>query len=186
MKKNLSADEILSTLPTVLAESREINAIGYAIARQIEKRRAKLTYVNLYAHIHDLDEKTLDAIAESFALGWYNYGYTLEQKRALLKQAGAIKRREGTHWAVLTVLKILYGDDVEVKYWYEDTMGLLVKNQFKVLCLPGHEDDIDLEEARRAIERVKRVTAKFTHIAPTAVYNGEYCFDGTLKFNNEV
>ena len=77
-----------------------------------------------WGHIDELDEASLDALADEMAVTWYDRAASVESRRQVLKEARLIQRKLGTKWAIEQVLNI-YFPESEVIEWprYGGTPG---------------------------------------------------------------
>ena len=168
------------------------------------RRREDIALTSFYTNIDVLPEAVLDAMADGMGLSWWDTDYGLEAKRKLMKKAGAIQKREGTHWAVEEVLKAVVDESAKVHYWYDDMT--IPKMRFMVTFSP--EVEISEEEIKKIVERVRRAGMTFEGVAAAAqvllpeiketlvteisdingaaVWNGEFNMDGEIYFDSEA
>ena len=90
----LSAENILASLPAVLREDESMNALATAISGVLERRTEEIERAAIYARIDELPEELLDILARDFKVDWYDYDYTLEQKRRTLKDSFLVHRHQ--------------------------------------------------------------------------------------------
>ncbi len=103
-----TAENFLSQLPLVLADDRRIYALSTAIANALAARLSELREAEIYTRIDELPEGVLDILAYDFKVDWYDYDYTVEAKRNLIKTNYFVHRRLGTCGAVLTAVQAIY------------------------------------------------------------------------------
>ena len=106
------------SLPTTLKDDPEINALGRAIAEQLQITARKIRQNIIYARIDELDEQTLDILAYDLHVDWYDHSYPIEVKRQTIKDSVKIHRRLGTKYAVETALGAVF-PGTRVEEWFE-------------------------------------------------------------------
>ena len=118
MSKSLKNESAYLIMPPVLKSSKNFDAAGMAIADQLMKNACLSEDAAVYDNIDKLPEEVLNIIAYDFSISWYDYGYSLEEKRSIIKEAFKIFRSIGTKYAVETALRSIYPDS-HVREWYE-------------------------------------------------------------------
>lgn len=106
------------SLPPPLKDDPEINALGRAIAEQLQITAKQIRKNIIYARIDELDEQTLDILAYDLHVDWYDYSYPIEVKRRTIKDSVKIHRRLGTKYAVETALGAVF-PGTRVEEWFE-------------------------------------------------------------------
>lgn len=106
------------SLPPPLKDDPEINALGRAIAEQLQITAQQIRQNIIYARIDELDEQTLDILAYDLHVDWYDYSYPIEVKRRTIKDSVKIHRRLGTKYAVETALGAVF-PGTRVEEWFE-------------------------------------------------------------------
>lgn len=106
------------SLPPPLKDDPEINALGRAIAEQLQITARQIRQNIIYARIDELDEQTLDILAYDLHVDWYDYSYPIEVKRRTIKDSVKIHRRLGTKYAVETALGAVF-PGTRVEEWFE-------------------------------------------------------------------
>ncbi len=106
------------SLPPPLKDDPEINALGRAIAEQLQVTARQIRQNIIYARIDELDEQTLDILAYDLHVDWYDYSYPIEVKRRTIKDSVKIHRRLGTKYAVETALGAVF-PGTRVEEWFE-------------------------------------------------------------------
>ena len=114
----LSAKNILASLPRVLREDANMHALAASISEALARRVTEIDRVSIYAHIDELPEELLDILARDFKVDWYDFDYTMEQKRKTLKDSFLVHRHLGTKFAVTTALSAIYPIN-SIQEWYE-------------------------------------------------------------------
>lgn len=111
MNNAFSAETVLDTLPPVLAEDKKCYAIAYAIAQKMEEAFSDVHNAIIYARVNELDEATLDQLAEDFGIWWYRGDNTLAQKRQTIYDSFVVQKRLGTKPAIIKSLRFYFGFD---------------------------------------------------------------------------
>ena len=106
------------SLPPTLKDDPEINALGRAIAEQLQITPRQNRQNIIYARIDELDEQTLDILAYDLHVDWYDHSYPIEVKRQTIKDSVKIHRRLGTKYAVETALGAVF-PGTRVEEWFE-------------------------------------------------------------------
>ena len=106
------------SLPPTLKDDPEINALGRAIAEQLQITARQIRRNIIYARIDELDEQTLDILAYDLHVDWYDHSYPIEVKRQTIKDSVKIHRRLGTKYAVETALGAVF-PGTRVEEWFE-------------------------------------------------------------------
>lgn len=118
MSSNIFEADLLQSLPAVLKNDETTFAIAYAIAKELHTLLNQTSMATLYPCIDSLPEEVLDVIAYDFKVDWYDYDYTLEQKRDTIKNSWNVHRKLGTKFAVETAISAIY-PDTQVEEWWE-------------------------------------------------------------------
>ena len=114
----LTADNLLATLPQALREDESIYALATAAAEVLASRAAEIDSIRIYPRIDELPEDILDTLAYDFKVDWWDYRYTIQQKRQTLKDSFLVHRRLGTKYAVKTALSAIYPKST-IQEWFE-------------------------------------------------------------------
>lgn len=115
---SIRTDDFLRTLPSVLKNDDRFNAFAAVMAKQLRKIVDDIDLVTIYARIDVLPEEILDILAYDFKVDWWDYSYTIEQKRQTLKDSFMVHRHLGTKFAVETAISAIY-PATAVKEWFE-------------------------------------------------------------------
>lgn len=107
----------------------------------------------IYSAIDRLQEEVLDLLAWQFHIEGYELVGSLEEKRAMIKNAIEIHRHKGTKWAIKKVLEILHMDG-EIQEWF-DYNGEAYK--FKVLVKSIIQDEDTYKKLAELINEYKNV-----------------------------
>ena len=146
---DLYSADFTRSLPPTLKDDPEINALGRAIAGQLQITAQQIRRNIIYARIDELDEQTLDILAYDLHVDWYDHSYPIEVKRQTIKDSVKIHRRLGTKYAVETVLKDIFpGAYTEEWFQYGGTPYC-----FR-LFLPVGDGGVSQEKQRSVLSRI--------------------------------
>ena len=91
----LTVENLMRTLPAVLARDKNTHALAEAVAEAIVAELENIDLVRIYARIDELPEDLLDILAYDFKVDWWDGDYTLAQKRQTLKDSWRVHRIDG-------------------------------------------------------------------------------------------
>lgn len=117
-KYGLTASNFLRTLPTVLQNDTNMQALAAAIAAELELLAGDIRLAQIYTRIDELDETMLDALAADFKVDWWRPDATLEEKRYALKVSWYVHKHLGTKSAIETAVADYLGTG-KVEEWFE-------------------------------------------------------------------
>lgn len=118
MSSGITAANLLRTLPNVLQQDEHMLALAEAIAQQLEACVSDTDAPRIFPRIDELDESLLDALAWDFKVDWWDYSYSLTEKRNTLRQSWYVHKHMGTPAAVKAALSAIYPDS-KVEEWFE-------------------------------------------------------------------
>lgn len=150
MSNTLYDADFLQTLPGVLRDDPEIQALGRVISDELHELANQTKLAIIYANIDTLPEAVLDLLAYDFKVDWYDYGYSAEEKRDTLKNSWNVHRRLGTKYAVETAISAIYKNTTVQEWWEYGGEPY----RFKLLLDVTYED-LDPEKHQRVLERVE-------------------------------
>lgn len=117
-KYGMTATNFLRTLPTVLQNDPNMQALAAAIATELEQLARDVRLAQLYTRIDELDETMLDALAAGFKVDWWRPEATIEEKRNALKASWYVHKHLGTKSAIETAVADYLGSG-KVEEWFE-------------------------------------------------------------------
>lgn len=178
--------EIKHILPSWLRERDDVQAISYAIKQQIDKLQAYKAYIYGYAWVDNAPENVLDLMALELNVRYYNESYDIDLKRELIKKAIIIAMKDGTKFAVDTVIQTIYGDGEAVD-WY-DYNG--TPNHFRI-DLDSLDGFDRLGDMMAVVNAVKRKTARLDSVniiqsAEEPLYFGEILMEALDVYLSSV
>jgi phage tail P2-like protein len=110
-------------LPTSVRDAEKFVAAAHCLDELLSETDAQVKNAIIYARIDELDEPLLSNLAWQFNLDGYE-GYalaqTLDEKRALVKNAIQLKWHKGTRWSVERVFELLNLQGVIIEWWESD------------------------------------------------------------------
>ena len=114
----ITSENLMQSLPAVLQSDPHMAALAQSIADVLAERPKEIQRVLIYPRIDQLEEGLLDLLAYDFKVDWYDYDYSLEAKRALIKGSFFVHRRMGTRRSVEDALSAIY-PGTTVEEWFE-------------------------------------------------------------------
>ena len=114
----ITKENLLASLPAVLANDDNMAALASAVAEVLAARVGEIERVSIYSQIDRLPNELLDILANDFKVDWRDANYTLEEKRRTLKDSWNVHRRLGTKAAVVLAISAIY-PDTQVSEWWE-------------------------------------------------------------------
>lgn len=165
----LTPENILRALPDVLRNDDNLYALAEAVVAAMEPVTAETDLPRIYARIDDLPEPLLDILAYDFKVDWWDYDYTIEQKRQTLKDSWMVHKHLGTPWAVETAISAFY-PGTKVSQWF-DYDG---KPYTFRLHIDVSDRIIDTERQNRVLELVnfyKNLRSRLDQVEYTATAN---------------
>ena len=159
----ITEENLLRLLPEVLRNNEGMAALAASAARAMARRKEEIRCLSIYPRIDELPENLLDILAYDFKVDWYDYNYSLETKRAIIKGSFFVHRKMGTKRSVETALSAIY-PGTYVEEWFEyggDPYYFRV-----ILDVTSPREDIDNEKLIRALDLYKPLRA---HLDGTAV-----------------
>jgi len=172
MSNGITKENLLRTLPDVLANDENMLALASAVADGISARPNEIASLLIYSKIDELPMELLDILAYDFKVDWWDYNYTLEEKRRTLKDSWNVHRTLGTKGAVEKAISAIY-PDTQVSEWFEYAGS---PYHFKLLIDATYEN-VDPEKHQRVLDKVdyyKNLRSRLDGIEYIAVPSG-YC-----------
>ena len=114
----LIRETLVATLPAALQKDPSAVALAEAMADLLARRPDEIEQLRIYPVIDRLDARLLDILAYDFKVDWWDPGYSLEQKRRLLKSSWQVHKVMGTKAAVEAAASAVY-PYARVQEWFE-------------------------------------------------------------------
>ena len=118
MNNNIKGADFTRALPVVISENKDIKALSVLIQEELRKTTNLIDKNKIFCAISELDEGTLDILAYDLNVLWYDFNYSVEIKREVIKDCIKIYRKLGTPYAVKRALGNVFPDST-LKEWYE-------------------------------------------------------------------
>lgn len=142
-------------LPENLVGQTDVQAVAYAVGRQIEKLCSYADGARTYAAISSLQERILDTLAVELRTPAYDENFTVKVKRALVADTMTFYKMMGTPAAVNKIIKTIF-EAGYIKEWF-DYGGK--PYHFKAYTTNPKITTEDVDEFRRVLGSVKRLSA---------------------------
>ncbi len=166
----ITTDALLFTLPGVLAE--DFSDLARTVAERLAVLPESLQGLYLYRLIDSMPEGLLDILAYDYKVDWWDYDYSVEEKRAVLKNSWYVHRNMGTKSAVETTVDALFPGST-VEEWFEYG-GEAYHFRLNINQTEGY----DSEKHKRLLERVGYYKNLRSHMDAT-LYAAENQLEGS-------
>lgn len=113
-----NADSIVGTFPLSLAADINKQKLAESIAPVLAELMRQTDAAGIFTRINELDESTLDTLANDLKIDWYESEDSIEYKRKVINECIMVHKYKGTKYAVETALKGVY-DSANVEEWWE-------------------------------------------------------------------
>ena len=171
---DLRGSRFTDIMPENLASQLETQAFAYALGRQIEKLCTYADGVHIYAAVASIPEKILDILAVELQTPAYRDSFTIEVKRALIEGTLTFYAHLGTPAACNRIIEIIFGAGyIEEWYTYDGD-----PHHFRA-CVGTSGGEItpeELEEFRRVLESVKRLSSWMDDVITLSIFNPDTVF----------
>ena len=166
----LSRSRFTDIAPENLASQAEVQAIAYAVGRQVEKLCAYADAARTYAAIATMPEWLLDYMAVELRTPSYDENYSVKTKRALIEGSLLFYTQMGTPSAVNRIIETIF-ETGYIEEWYEYDGE---PHHFRAYVGDGGEvGPEELEEFRRILSSVKRLSSWLDDITTIATMDPE-------------
>lgn len=146
----ISTEAIMSTLPSVLRNDENTNALCEVIAEMLANTFTADEKTSIYTRIDELESGILDILAVDLKIDWWSVRLTVEEKRRVLKDNWRVHRMIGTRGAVELALSAVYGSTL-VQEWFEYDGD---PGYFRVF-VTSDENIADSDKLLSVIEKIK-------------------------------
>lgn len=133
-------------------KSPEIEAVSYALQRQVAALVEASEKTSCYAGVDDLPEKILDYFAIELRAMYYDENAPISRKRDIIKKTLVWYEKNGTAGSLIGMLSSAF-DSASVEEWYEYSGD---PYHFNVVLATEWDEAIE-EAARDAIRKAKNV-----------------------------
>ena len=150
--------ELKDILPSNFTRQPQVVAISYALKQEYDRYLLCLVRAYVYASIDTAEDDVLDYLATDLHVRYYRTDYSLEVKRKLIKSAIAVMSKDGTKYAVDTVIQTSFGDGESIEWFnYDGDPG-----HFRIRLDNGN--GYDIEDLLAVLKVVKRESAHLDKI----------------------
>lgn len=150
MSKPITADNLLSVFPRMLAQDTHLYALASGVATELQALFNNNDLLGIYTRIDELDGALLDILAYDFKVDWWDANYTIEEKRATFKAHWQVHRTLGTPGSVTAAVSAIF-ENVKILEWWQYNG---TPYRFKLLIDTG-ELLPNYDKLQSVIERVK-------------------------------
>ena len=151
----LNGSRFTAAMTENLKEQPEVQAIAYAVGRQIEKLCAYADGARTYAAIQSMPERVLDLLAVELRTPAYDENYSIKVKRALIEGSLLFYTQMGTPAAVEKIIETIFGSGYISEWWEYNGSPY----HFKAYTTNPAITSDDVEEFKRVLGSVKRLSA---------------------------
>lgn len=138
------------TLPPALRYDDRMVALAAALSIWLRSHAGmSLSTAGIYYRIDELTEDVLDMLAYDFKIDWWDYSYTVEQKRETLKNCWNVYRMKGTKRAIEIAASAIF-PDTEVVEWFEYGG----RPYFFRLRIDATDDEVNSDRHKNVIKRI--------------------------------
>lgn len=163
---------LLDVIPAHMRDDRNIRGFARAWDYMYSYLNECMKSVSIMENLHNFTEETLDEIAETMGIPWYDTGFEKSKKIAAIEHYEHNCFELGTMAAVMRVIEDCFSD-VRILQWYE-----YGGKPFRFRIVTTDElEGVDIEHVLLYIARVKPVKAilesiDFLRSTVTTVYTG--------------
>lgn len=167
---DLRGSRFTDIMPENLVSQLETQAFAYALGRQIEKLCAYADGVHIYAAVASMPEKILDVLAVELQTPAYRDSFSIEVKRALIAGTLTFYANLGTPAACNQIIEIIFGTGY-ISEWFDYDGD---PHHFRAYVGNGGQiDPSDLEEFRRVLANVKRLSSWLDEVIAITNFDAE-------------
>lgn len=176
----LAGSKFTDIMPYNLASQTEVQALAYAVGKQIASLCAYADGARIYAAIESIPEQALDALALELRTPAYDENYSLTTKRTLVEGTLTFYMKMGTPYAVNKIIEAIFQEG-HISEWFEYGGEPF---HFKAHTTNPTITTDDIAEFKRVLSTVKRLSAWLDeialelHTAPMTTYIGHWVHTG--------
>lgn len=179
---NLRGSRFAEIMPENLGKIPEVQAISYAVGRQVEKICTLIRRVGIYANVNNLPENILDYLAVELRTPAYSQDYPISTKRALVQDTLLFYEQMGTVAAVERIAQVIFGSGT-VYEWF-DYGG--AAGHFKVETTNPAITAGNVAEFQEVLSTVKRLSAWLDEILLSLATDTAEIYAGAWLHEGEV
>lgn len=169
---DIRTGELADILPIEFLRQPQALAISYALKMAYQRFLDHQDEIYVYAFVARAPEYVLDLLAVELRVRYYNWGLDVETKRGLIRTAIGVNMKDGTVFAVNTVIKTLYPSGY-MEEWHQYGGD---NNHYRIR-LKAEESGYDVDDLMSSIRAVKRLSSQLDIISidqalPVTTYYG--------------
>lgn len=150
MSDTFYSADFLQSLPDVLKNDETTKALAQVAADELHLLAVQTLLEIIYANIDNVPEAVLDVMARDFKVDWYDFDYSVEEKRLTIKNSWNVHRKLGTKYAVETAISAIYPKTKVEEWWEYGGQPYYFK-----LILDATYEGVNPEKHRRVLDRVQ-------------------------------
>ena len=147
--------KITNALPHILAKEPWVQAMAYAVNKQLDRLLTYADGVKVQASIDKMPDAVLDVLAAELRLPYYDPNYSITVKRELIRGGLQYWATVGTPESLTKILINIFGD-AEIEEWFEYGGD---PGYFRILTTNPNVSGETLEQFRKTAQDVKRLSA---------------------------
>ena len=154
MSSSILTADLLRTLPPALQKDERLKNLATVIANELNNTLGMIKQNIIYARIDELSESVIDILAYDLHVDWYDYSYSIETKRAIIKDSIKVHMRMGTKFSIEQVAKNILGDGKVIE-WYEyggKPFHFIIQTEY-----PEYSEEID-QKFRKQLLTAQRIS----------------------------
>lgn len=152
----ISAENMMARFPGALKQDGSVRTIAEVEAGWLERDIPDIDLAKIYANIDRAPEGLLDILAKDFAVDWYDYDYSVESKRELIKSSFYVHKFLGTPAAVSRMLSSVFPGSY-IEEWF--TYGGEPHHFQIVLETRDSRENANAKDILDAVGKVKRLSS---------------------------
>ncbi|MEK5181344.1 phage tail protein I [Paenibacillus sp. FSL R5-0928] len=173
---NIQAASLLDILPPSIASDPAIVAAATALDSELQAVTEEIRRLDIYGRSSEWTSAETDELAWQYHVDYYDPELPIEQRRQLVANAIPFHRRKATPSAVEDLITILFGEG-KVEEWSEYGGSPF---HFQVVTNNPDVTNDRAEEFIRAVESVKRLSARLDRVTISQTEDLELYFGGAL------
>lgn len=151
-----TAENLMRTYPSSLAVYDNMLTLGDTAFRKFEEYYNEIREVLIYPAIDNMPEEVLDILAQDLKVDWYDYNYSLESKRELIKTSVYVHKFLGTKAAVERMLGSVFPGSI-IEEWFD--YGGDPHHFRVVIAMEAAKETANIERIIRAVNMAKRLSS---------------------------
>lgn len=170
---------IEAILPMNLKSEPEIQAISYAIQRQIKRLSNQMKAARVYVSIDDMEDEALDLLALELGSQYYEETLGIQEKREIVKNTLNWYMKSGTVSAVKELIEAVFGEGRVIE-WFDFPEGEQTPGLFDVETESTLTENV-LAEISEKIEKVKNARSHLRYVRTIRHAKGNLKIGGLIS-----